>query len=81
MAKALCLGLVLTLSGVGSVLAQSGNNTAAPDPSRLLRGRNITATGATVPNPGMPQGSGPTQLDLNIQRRDDKEMNICTNCD
>lgn len=82
MSRTLCLSVFLAFLGLGTAFAQSSrNDMGPPDTSRLLRGRNITGTGATVPHPGVPQGSGPTELDLNIQKRDNQELNsICSNC-
>ena len=46
-----------------------------------LNERNITGTGATVPNPGVSQGNGTTSLDIGTQRRDTEIQNsICRGC-
>lgn len=45
------------------------------------RSGNITPTGATVPNPGVSQGAGTTDLDKGIQREDNKITDsICKGC-
>jgi len=48
--------------------------------SALLRQNNITSTGATVPHPGASQGSGPTPLDRDLERMNDRIQNICKGC-
>ena len=62
------------------------NNLVAPErskptPGQLLDKDYTTSTGATVPNPGVPQGSGPTPLDRKIQQEDNKiDNSICKGC-
>ncbi len=47
----------------------------------LLNKDYLTSTGATVPHPGAPQGTGVTPLDRGIQQRDNQvEKGICSNC-
>jgi len=47
----------------------------------LLREKNITSTGATVPHPGVSQSNGPTPLDRGIERENDKiQSSICKGC-
>jgi hypothetical protein len=51
------------------------------EPTRLLRQNNITSTGKTVPHPGVPQGSGPTPLDYDIERENNRiDSSICKGC-
>jgi hypothetical protein len=60
-----------------------GQSTTAPhsENAGLLRQNNITATGATVPRPGVSQGPGPTPLDHDIERLNDRIQNsICKGC-
>ena len=88
MAKALFFGVVLA----ATLGAQTGPTLAQADasPSRTgdvaagsagVRSGNITATGATVPNPGASQGAGTTDLDRGVQREDSKIQNsICKGC-
>lgn len=74
------------LSSIGVSAAQ----TPADDPvgppfeqrsTGLLNQNNLTATGQTVPHPGVSQGAGQTELDRVIQKRDDwLERRICSNC-
>jgi hypothetical protein len=95
--KKFCMtGLALAVAGSAGLILASHDSSAAPrllllaqndgqapetESARLLRENNITGTGATVPRPGMPQGSGPTPLDHEIQRLDDKIQNsICKGC-
>ncbi len=72
-------------AGVGAY-AQDNNNLVAPElakpaPGHLLDQDYTTSTGATVPRPGVPQGSGPTQLDRQIQQQDNKlDNSICKGC-
>jgi hypothetical protein len=52
-----------------------------PEPGQLLDKDYTTSTGATVPRPGVPQGSGPTALDRKIQQEDNKlDNSICKGC-
>jgi hypothetical protein len=52
-----------------------------PTPGHLLDQDYTTSTGATVPQPGVPQGSGPTALDRKIQQEDNKiDNSICKGC-
>jgi hypothetical protein len=71
-------------AGPQSLPQQDGGSTAtAPhsDSAGLLRQNNITSTGATVPRPGISQGAGPTPLDHDIERMNDKIQNsICKGC-
>jgi hypothetical protein len=54
---------------------------AKPAPGQLLDQDYLTSTGATVPRPGVPQGSGPTALDRKIQQEDNKiDNSICKGC-
>lgn len=70
--------------GVTAAWAQAGNGTGPSHerkPTGLLNQNNLTSTGETVPHPGVPQASGPTELDRSIQQRDDRlERGICSNC-
>jgi hypothetical protein len=46
-----------------------------------VRTGNITSTGATVPNPGQSQSGGTSQLDVGVQRQDNKiDSSICKGC-
>ncbi|SFK69048.1 hypothetical protein [Methylocapsa palsarum] len=87
MLKPLPISLALAVwTVIPAALAQGGS----PDPfgpgpepkaDRLINERNLTATGKTVPHPGLPQGSGTTGLDRRIEKKDDKvERSICSNC-
>ena len=53
----------------------------APSPGHLAIQDYLTSTGATVPRPGVPQGSGPTALDRQIQQEDNRiDNSICNGC-
>jgi hypothetical protein len=59
----------------------SAQETEAQRNDRLVRERNITATGATVPLPGKSKSAGETSLDRRIQQKDNQiDKSICTNC-
>ncbi len=52
-----------------------------PEPGHLLDQDYTTSTGATVPRPGVPQGSGPTALDRKIQQENNQiDNSICKGC-
>ncbi len=54
---------------------------AKPAQGQLLDQNYLTGTGATVPQPGVPQASGPTPLDRAIQRQDNQiDNSICQGC-
>lgn len=67
-------------------LGQNDNGLVAPEisnptPGHLANQDYLTSTGATVPQPGVPQASGPTPLDRAIQQQDNKiDNSICTGC-
>lgn len=79
-----CAGVFWTgMANRGAHAQGAGLDTAAPAPERkgLLNENNLTATGETVPHPGASQGPGTTQLDRNIEQKDDRLQNsICSNC-
>ena len=46
-----------------------------------IRSGNITTTGQTVPNPGVPQGAGTTPMDRGIEQQDNQiQSGICKGC-
>jgi hypothetical protein len=52
-----------------------------PSPGHLLDQDYLTGTGATVPRPGVPQGSGETPLDRAIRQQNDRiDNSICSGC-
>jgi hypothetical protein len=77
--------LVAACAGVPA-FAQNDNGLVAPEiakpaPGHLANQDYLTSTGATVPQPGVPQASGPTPLDRAIRREDNKiDNSICTGC-
>lgn len=74
-----CLGI--TAAQAQTRDSGAGGPTAMPGPSGLSNAKNLTATGATVPRPGVPQGAGTTSLDRGLYRQDNRIMqSICVNC-
>ncbi len=52
-----------------------------PTPGQLLDQNYLTSTGETVDRPGASQSAGPTPLDRQIQREDNKiDNSICKGC-
>ncbi len=79
--KTIVLTAMLVLLAGGAALAQTAPLLAEPKPGRLLDRDYLTSTGEVVPRPGVPQASGPTPLDRNIQHRDNNiDKSICSNC-
>ena len=84
MMRSLLMASALTLAAATGAAAQS----PSPPPRDLpqnggagVRSGNITATGETVPNPGMSQSGGTTPLDVGVQQRDNKiDSSICKGC-
>lgn len=63
------------------LFAQDDGQESQRESAGLLRENNITATGATVPHPGVSQSAGPTPLDHAIERQNDKiDNSICKGC-
>jgi hypothetical protein len=63
----------------GSGSAAPGPGSAAPQ--QPLNKDHLAPTGVTMPRPGVPQASGPTELDRSIQQQDDRTDNsICKGC-
>jgi hypothetical protein len=86
MTKSIVIAAFL-LAATGGVAAYGQNNGLVapeldkPAPGQLLDKDYTTSTGATVPRPGVPQGSGPTALDRKIQEEDNKlDNSICKGC-
>jgi hypothetical protein len=63
-----------------------GNGSLAPAPPGDAAGQPLTSnhlapTGKTLPNPGVPQASGTTDFDRQVQRQDERtEESICKGC-
>lgn len=75
------LGAALGIATSGIALAQDAPADAPAHGGAGVRSGNITATGATVPNPGASQGAGTTSLDRGIQAEDNKiQSGICKGC-
>ncbi len=78
-------GLLLAAAAGGAAYGQD-NKLVAPELSKpaaghLLDQNYLAPTGATVPQPGVPQGSGPTALDRKIQEENNKiDNSICKGC-
>jgi hypothetical protein len=82
---------VVLLIGVSMGLAAhsqetGGNGSAAPAPADNAAGQplnsgHLAPTGKTLPNPGVPQASGTTDFDREVQKRDDRtQESICKGC-
>ncbi len=81
------LSIIFTalMAGVAANAQNDGGYVAPelskPTPGHLLDQDYLTSTGETVPQPGVPQASGPTPLDRSIERQDNSTDNsICTGC-
>ena len=82
-------GLIALVAGLSIGIASSAWAQDASPPARDnagdggagVRSGHITATGATVPNPGASQGAGTTSMDKGIQQQDNKiDSSICKGC-
>ena len=86
MAKLIVVAAFL-LAAIAGVAAYGQDNSlvapelSKPTPGHLLDQDYQTSTGATVPRPGVPQGSGPTPLDRKIQQENNQiDNSICKGC-
>ncbi len=53
----------------------------SPDPGQAPNKDHLAPTGKTMPQPGVPQASGPTALDRKIQQENNKiDNSICQGC-
>jgi hypothetical protein len=63
-----------------------GNGSLAPTPpgdaaGQTLNSGHLAPTGKTLPNPGVPQASGTTEFDRQVQRQDERTQDsICKGC-
>jgi hypothetical protein len=74
--KTLLVGAAVLIAGPAVAQDLSPNQSGAS-----VRTSHITATGETVPNPGMSQSGGTTPLDRGIQAEDNKiDNSICKGC-
>ncbi len=84
MTRGLSLAAALLLGSANTAFAQDREIPTRDLPSNGgagIRSGNITATGATVPNPGASQGAGTTSLDRGIQAEDNRlQGSICKGC-
>ena len=86
MAKLTVIAALLLGAIAGGAAYGQDNNLVAPElskptPGQLLDQDYQTSTGATVPRPGVPQGSGPTPLDRKIQQENNQiDNSICKGC-
>ncbi len=77
---AMSLGLAAQAQETG------GNGSVIPTPSGNAQGQplnsdHLAPTGKTLPHPGVPQASGTTDFDLEVQKQDDRTQNsICKGC-
>jgi hypothetical protein len=78
------ISIAIFLITAGAAYGQNSSVAPAPDnpaPGQVLNRDHLTSTGQTVPRPGVPQASGPTALDREIQQRDNRTDNsICKGC-
>ncbi len=86
MAKSMVIAAFLIAATASVAAYGQDNNLVAPElskpqPGHLLDRDYQTSTGATVPQPGVPQGSGPTPLDRKIQQENNQiDNSICKGC-
>ena len=86
MTKLTVIAAFLFAASVGGAAHAQDNNLVAPEvskpaPGHLLDQDYLAPTGATVPRPGVPQGSGPTALDRKIQQENNRiDNSICQGC-
>ena len=73
--------LGMLMSGA-AIQAQTPVDPASPPQDQhLLITPYLTPTGEVVPRPGLSQSGGPTKLDRQIERQDNKiDNSICSNC-
>jgi hypothetical protein len=86
MAKLIVISTFLFSATVGFGAYGQDNGLVAPElskpaPGHLLDQDYLAPTGATVPRPGVPQGSGPTALDRKIEQENNRlDNSICRGC-
>ena len=86
MAKSIVIAAFLLAATAGVGAYGQDNKLLAPElakpaPGQLLDKDYLTSTGETVPRPGVPQASGPTELDRKIQEQDNRiDNSICKGC-
>ena len=87
MAKSIVIAMFLSAATAGvAAYGQDNSRLVAPElsrpaPGHLLNQYYLTSTGETVPRPGVPQGSGPTPLDREIQEKNNRiDNSICNGC-
>jgi hypothetical protein len=87
MSKSMSVALFLiVMSGSFAAHGQRTNGSAVPRPPGDAAGQpqnsdHLAPTGKTVPNPGVSQASGTTELDRKIKKQDEKTQDsICKGC-
>ena len=86
MTKFTVIAAFLFAASAGGAAYAQDNNLVAPEltkpaPGQLLRQDYLAPTGATVPQPGVSQASGPTPLDRKIRQEDNRiDNSICSGC-
>jgi len=84
MTRLMAAALLAVTVGYGAYAQDNGlvaPELGKPAPGHLLDQDYLAPTGATVPRPGVPQGSGPTALDRKIQEQDNRlDNSICKGC-
>jgi hypothetical protein len=86
MSKSMSVALLLIAVSGFAAHGQGTNRSAVPSPpgdaaGQPLNSDHLAPTGKTLPNPGVPQASGTTELDRKIQKQDEKTQDsICKGC-
>jgi hypothetical protein len=86
MAKSTVIAAFLLAATMGGAVYGQDNGLVAPELNKPAAGQlldrdYLAPTGATVPRPGVPQASGPTELDRKIQQEDNRiDNSICKGC-
>lgn len=72
---------LLAAPALAQTAGSAGDPGAVPSGTRAAPGRDVTATGATVPNPGTDKAGPETDRERKAQERSDKVLrSICTGC-
>jgi hypothetical protein len=78
--------LIAVSLGLSAHGQETGGNGAVPAPSADASGQplnsgHLAPTGKTLPNSGVPQASGTTDFDREVQKQDDRtQESICKGC-
>ena len=88
MVRSTSLAVLLVAVSVGFAAhgQETGGNGSTDPPfgdasGQPLNSDHLAPTGKTLPNPGVPQASGTTDFDREVQRQDDRaQESICKGC-